>query len=439
MVVKRSEFRLRQRRERLHKVEGYIIAIDNIDLVVSIIRNAADSAAARAGLMERLELTEAQAEAILELRLRRLTALAYEELVEERTDLLADIDELEKILGSEQRRRTIVIRELGELVDRYPRPRRTRIISPNEIVTLDEQQAEPSFEELADDPCVVSLAASGVIGREPVGTARSYTPGRHDVISSVAVTTLRSDLLAITTGGRLLRTRAVDLPEVGGRSRGRDAGEVLGADRGETFLLVLPPDGPGHVLLATAGGSVKRVERSVLADLGNGRPVIKLAERDRLVAACLVTDDDDIVMVTSDAQALRTPADGISVQGPGARGVAGIALKGNAKVVAAGPAAEGSVVITVTDLGTVKSTTADEIPTKGRGGGGVRLTKFKDEHRLDYAWIGLADRIVAVVGQTDAPTRPDAVPDPVAIRPTRRDGASSPAARRILSIGSLRW
>ena len=438
MVIKRSEFRLRQRRERLHKVDGYIISIDNIDLVVSIIRGAANGAEARSELMNQLDLTEVQAEAILELRLRRLTALAYDELIEEQTTLLAEIDDLEKLLGSEQRQRTIVIRELADLVAKYGSPRRTRIIEPSQIKTLSEVEEEVS-EDLPDDPCLVSLAASGVVGREPLGTSRSYSPSRHDVIESVMVGTLKSEVLAITNNGRLLKARAVDMPEVGGRSRGKDAAEVFGSERGETILTVLSADGPEMVLLATASGTVKRIERTVLAEVNHGRSVIKLLDRDKLISARTVNEGDDVVLVTSDAQALRTPASTISVQGASARGVAGIGLKGNAKVIAAGVAQAGSVVLTVTDLGTVKSTVTAEVPSKGRGGGGVRVTKFKDERRLDYAWIGLPERIVAIVGQADAPTKPDNVPDPVAIRPTRRDGVSTSTSRRILAVGSLRW
>ncbi len=438
MVVKRSEYRLRQRQERLHKVDGYIIAIDNIDLVVSIIRNAADGATARAGLMEQLSLTHDQAEAILELRLRRLTALAYDELIEERTTLLSEIDDLQKILGSEQRQRTIVIRELGELVEKYGAPRRTRIVAPDEIKTFSEAQVD-LVDEMPDDPCLVSLSASGIVGREPLGTSRAYSPSRHDVIESVMVGTLKSEVLAITSTGRLLKARAIDLPEVGGRSRGREAADVFVADRGESILTIVSSDGDEHLLAVTASGFVKRIERSVLAGVNHGRPVMNLADRDRIVSARLINETDDIVLIASDGQALRTPAAGISVQGASAKGVAGMSLKGNAKVIAAGPVAEGSVVITVTDIGTVKSTTADEIPVKGRGAGGVRLTKFKDEQRIDYGWIGLPERIVAIVGQTDAPTKPDNIPDPVAVRPTRRDGNSSSSTRRILSIGTLRW
>lgn len=441
MVVKRSEYRLRQRRERLHKVEGYLIAIDNIDLVVSIIRNASNSEAARTGLMEALNLSEVQAEAILELRLRRLTALAYTDLIEERTLLLEEIDDLEKILASEQRRRTIVIRELGELVKEYPTPRRTRIISPDEITTLSEAAPEIDL-SLADDPCLISLSSSGIVGREPLGTSRTATPSRHDVIDTVAVGSLATDVLAITDKGRVLRRRAVDLAEVGGRSRGREAGETFGAERGERIIAIFSSSAEEtteQLFVATAAGAAKRVERSVLNDVTDGKPIMKLADRDTVVAAKLIDPTHDLVFVTNDAQALRTPAEGISVQGAGAKGVAGIGAKGNAKVLAAGSVTNGTVIITVTDLGTVKSTHSAEVPVKGRGTGGVRITKFKEEGRLDFAWIGNPERIVALVGQPDAPTKHDNTPEPVAIRPTRRDGPSSPAQRRILAIGSLRW
>ncbi len=456
VIVKRSEHRLRQAQERLHKVEGYIIAIDNIDRVVAIIRGSSDRASAREALMAELSLSEVQAEAILELRLARLTALAYDELVAEKVTLLETIDDLEKILGSEQRRRTLVIRELGEMVEKYGTPRRTRIISPGEVPAIEELKEELVADQ-PDDPCVVSLAASGVVGREPLGSSKSYTPGRHDVIESVVVSSLRRSVGAITSGGRLLRAKVLDVPEVGGRSRGRDASEVFAADRGEEIIALVDLHVPSPeessdekssaddvelFVLISALGMVKRTERSALAELNTGRPVMKLGDRDRLVAALPAPSGSDLMLIASDAQTLRTPLDGISTQGPAAKGVAGISLKGNARVTGAGivdPSQELSVVFTVTDRGTAKSTSVAEIPSKGRGTGGVRITKFRDESRIEYAWVGVPDRIVAVVGQVDAPTKPDNAPESIALKPTRRDGVSSSIPRRILRIGTLRW
>ena len=441
VVTRRTEFRLRKAEERLHLVEGLLIAIDNIDEVVAIIRGSSDTPDARAKLMERLSLTEIQAEYVLELRLRRLTALAYDELVDEKRQLETTIEELKKILGSEQRRRTIVLNELGEIVEKYGYERRTRIVSGGDIPDLAalEQQIEADVgASLPDDPCVVSLTASGLVGREPTGTSKSYSPSRHDVITAAVTTTLRQPVLAFTAAGKLLKVNAADIPEVGGRSRGKAVGEVYAADRGDSIIHIAAADGE-PIVLVTAQGMAKRVDRSTLAELRSGRPVIKLASDDRVVAAFAASEDQEVVLVASDAQALRTPVAAISVQGPAARGVAGIKLKGKARVVGAGPADGATTVVTVTDGGTAKATATDEIPSKGRGTGGVRITRFRDETRLDFAWVGPMDRTMCVVGQADSATKPDNVPQALKLRATRRDGASVATERRILAIGSLRW
>ncbi len=237
--------------------------------------------------------------------------------------------------------------------------------------------------------------------------------------------------------GRLLRVTALDIPEVGGRSRGRDTTEVFNSDKGEQPICLLNPTGD-PVAVVTELGVVKRLERSALADLKSGRTIIGLSERDRIVGCFECTDADDIVMISSDAQALRTPIGAVRPQGPTAKGVSGMALKGTAKVVGAGIASNDTVIMSITDTGSAKSTSVHEIPTKGRNGGGVRLTKFSGERRLDYAWVGNPERIVAVVG-ADGSTKPAPTPESIALRPTRRDGASRSLPHRILQIGTLRW
>ena len=438
VVIRRTEYRLREAEKRLHLVEGLLIAIDNIDEVIAIIRSSKDTPEARTRLMERLGLSEIQAEYVLELRLRRLTALAYDELVAEKQELLITIKDLKKILGSEQRQRTIVINELGEIVEKYGAPRKTVIIGSDDLPDLSELQNQAVI-ELPDTPCVISLSASGLIGREPQGTSKSYSPSRHDVVSAVVVTTLREPVLAITSGGKLVRAAAADLAEVGGRSRGKPANESFTADRGESLITVTGTTG-GPLLIVTALGMAKRLDRAALAEVRHGRPVINLAKNDRVVAAMeILPSDDDAVFISSDAQALRTPLDGISLQGPAAKGVAGLGVKGTARVVGAGIGSQGAVVVTVTDRGTAKVTSIDELPIKGRGTGGVRLTKFKDERRIDYAWVGSPDRAMCIVGQAGAPTKPDNTPQPLKLRPTRRDGTGTTTAARILSVGPLRW
>ena len=437
VVVRRTEFRLRKAEERLHLVEGLLIAIDNIDEVVAIIRGSDNYADAKAKLMERLALSELQAEYVLDLRLRRLTALAYEELVEERKTLLTTIAELQKILGSEQRRRTMVLNELAEMVDKYGYDRRTRIISGGDVPDLAVLE-EQVVADLPDDPCVISLTASGLIGREPTGTSKSYSPSRHDVIQAVVTTSLRQPVVAITSAGKLLKLNAADVPEVGGRSRGRTVGEVFAADRGDSVVFIAGPSGE-PIVVVTAQGMAKRLDRRALSELRSGRPIMKLATGDRVVAAFAAAEDEEVVIVASDAQALRTAVANISVQGPAAKGVAGLKLKGTARVVGAGPADADAVVVSVTDTGTAKATSTEEIPSKGRGTGGVRITRFKDETRIDFAWVGQIERTMCVVSQPDSATKPDNVPQPLKLRPTRRDGVAATTERRILGIGSLRW
>ncbi len=437
VVVKRTEYRLRKAEERLHLVEGLLIAIDNIDEVVAIIRGSENYQDAKTKLMKRLKLSELQAEYVLDLRLRRLTALAYEELVEEKKELLTTIKELKKILGSEQRRRTIVLNELGRIVEDYGYARKTRIVGGEDIPDLAELE-EQVVADLPDDPCVISLSASGLVGREATGTSKSFSPSRHDVIQSVVTTTLRQDVTAFTASGKLLKLTAADVPEVGGRSRGKATGEVFPSDRGDNIISIAGPDGD-PVVVVTANGMVKRLDRSALAEVRSGRPYIKLATGDRVIAAFAASEGEEVVLVASDAQALRTPVANISVQGPAAKGVAGIKLKGKARVVGAGPADAQSVVVTVTDRGTAKATSTEEVPSKGRGTGGVRITKFKDESRIDYAWVGPLERTMCVVSQADSATKPDNAPLALKLRATRRDGVSSRTERRILGIGSLRW
>jgi DNA gyrase subunit A len=387
--------------------------------------------------MERLDLSELQANYVLDLQLRRLTALAYEELVAEKKELLTTIGELKKILGSEQRQRTIVLKELGEMVDKYGFDRKTTIIGADDLPDLAELEQQETADR-PDTPCVISLTASGLVGREPQGTAKSYSPSRHDVLADVLMTSLHQPVLAITAGGQLLRATAADLPEVGGRSRGKGANESFGANRGDSIVAVAAAEGD-PIMVVTAQGVAKRIERSALAELRTGKTVIKLAKSDRVVAAFEVSDADEVVFVTSDAQALRLAASTISEQGPAAKGVAGMSLRGTAKVIAAGAVVPDAVIVTITDRGTAKATSADELPVKGRGTGGLRLTKFNDEQRIDYAWVGNPGRVMCVVGQVGAATKPNNTPQPLSLRPTRRDGASKPTAARILSVGPLRW
>ncbi|UDY34645.1 DNA gyrase/topoisomerase IV subunit A [Dermatobacter hominis] len=447
VVRRRTEFRLEKARRRLHLVEGLLIALDAIDLVVSIIRSSEDAAEARDRLMEQLSLTEVQAVHILDMQLRRLTALAKLELEAEAGELRGRIDDFEKILGSEKRQRKIVLDELEELVANYGFDRRSRIVTPDHLddVTLEEAEAEEAASRV-EEPCIVALTTSGMIGQEPVSGPKPATPGRHDVLAQRVATTTHSRLAAVTSRGRVFPVAVSAVPEVTGRSRGTALTDLVPLDKGETVLTLVagPTTGgdeaaPPPVLLVTALGVMKRVAAADLLGLAAGRTAIKLKPGDRVIAATAAPDGVDLVAVASNAQALRCEAANVPVQGAGAGGVGGMKLGEGATVVGAGIAGPGAIVLTVSDAQTAKVTDADEIPVKGRNTGGLRITKFRAEKRLEWAYVGPDTGVLLVVGTEDAPSRPDPMPETLTLHATGRDLASKATRRRWLGTGVSRW
>ncbi len=445
VVRRRTQYRLERAQRRLHLVQGLLIALDAIDLVVSIIRSSQDVTEARARLIEELSLSDVQAVHILDMQLRRLTALARLELQAEADDLHRMIAEFERVLGSEQRQRTIVARELDELVAQYGTPRRSRIVSPDHLddVTLEEVE-EIAAASRTDDPCVVALSLSGVLGREPIDGPKPATFGRHDVLVQRVATSTHSQLWALTTRGRVLPTAVEAVAEVTGRSRGTAAGELFALDKGESLRLLVtaPPnngDEPPPLLLVTGQGLMKRLTVAELTGTPAGRTAIKLQPGDTVVAAFPAPDGHGLVAVASNAQAMRCDASTVPVQGRGAAGVTGMKLSDGASVVGAGPAQEHTVVLTVSDAQTAKVTDATEIPTKGRATAGVRITRFRNEKRLDWAYVGPEDGLLLVVGTADVPSRPDTSAEPLTIPHTARDLVSKSTKRRFLAIGFGRW
>src|SRR5690606_21162917 len=311
VVRRRTAFRLDKARRRLHLVEGLLIALDAIDLVVSIIRSSQDVAEAKARLMEELQLSDVQAVHILDMQLRRLTALARLELEAEAAELRERIDASEQSPASAQRQRPIVLRELDELVERFGVERRTAIVRPDDIddVTLEEVEAQEAAARV-DEPCVVAVSQSGVVGREPVDGPRKVTFGRHDVLVQRVGTTTHAKLWALTSRGRVFPTTAESAAEVSGRTRGTPIGELFALDKGEVVrtLVTLPPEGgeePPPLLLVTAQGVMKRLTVAEVAGTPAGRPAIKLKPGDSVVAAFPAPDGHDLVAVASNAQAMR--------------------------------------------------------------------------------------------------------------------------------------
>ena len=447
VVRRRSEYRLARRRERLHLVEGLLIAILDIDEVIQVIRQSDDSDQARARLIDVFDLSELQAEYILELRLRRLTKFSRIELEAEADKLRAEIAYLEGVLADPARIRQLVSEELEQVAERFGTPRRTLLTEARASVatTSAARKATPVL-EIADAPCEVLLSTTGRAIRidlpedgSPLAPARRRS--RHDAIRSRVTTTSRSEIGAVTSTGRLIRLTAVDLPSVPANSIQLAAGakitEYLAIGSKERVLGLVTLDGE-PIALGTRQGTVKRVAPGSWPSKPEFE-IISLKPGDEVVGVSQGGDGDELVFVTSDAQLLHFGASAVRPQGPSAGGMAGINLSAKATVTYFGsvdPAADNVVVTLSTSVATIagadpgrgKVSPLSEFPGKGRATGGVRAHSFlKGEDVLALAWVGAAP--ANAVG-TDGSIR--TLPETGA----KRDASGTPLDGVVGSVGS---
>ncbi|MCX5193902.1 DNA topoisomerase IV subunit A [Streptomyces sp. NBC_00249] len=447
VVRRRSEFRRGKRRDRLHLVEGLLVALVDIDEVIRIIRDSDNSAQAKERLMERFSLSEIQTQYILDTPLRRLTRFDRIELESERDRLTGEIDELTGILDSDSELRKLVSSELAAVAKKFANPRRTVLLESAGTAV----SAVPL--EVADDPCRVLLSSTGLLARtanaEPLPEDEGSARAKHDVIVSQVAATARADVGVVTSYGRLLRLAVIDLPQLPDThaapnlAGGAPVAEfVSGLEADETVICLTTLDESSQGLaLGTEQGVVKRVVPDYPANKDE-LEVITLKEGDRIVGAVeLRTGEEDLVFITDDAQLLRYPAGQVRPQGRPAGGMAGIKLAENAKVIhfsAVDPARDAVVFSVAGSHGTLddsvrsgKVTPFDQYPRKGRATGGVRCQRFlKGEDVLVLAWAGNAP-----VRAATANGSPAALP---AVDP-RRDGSGTalPAAVESLAGGAL--
>lgn len=444
VIRRRSDFLLGKAKDRLHLVEGLLIAIVDIDDVITIIRSSDDAAQARARLIEAFELTEIQANYILDMQLRRLTKFSTIELEAERDKLWLTINDLQAILDSDQRLREVTATELDEVARAYGSPRRTILLASagNQISAV----AAAASLEIADDPCWVMLSSAGLLARtdnaDPLPT--SGPRATHDLISSAVRTTARGEFCALTSRGRLIRGQAIEVPSVPVTAAapnlqgGSPAGELLPVEPGERILaLGTLTDTTFGWALGTARGVVKRVNPEIIGK--DAWEIIRLEDGDEVIGAVELSHDlDELIFITSDAQLLHFPASSVRPQGRSGGGMAGVKLAAGAKAVFFGASAiSDASVVTVagssaalpgTEAGSVKVTPLAEYPGKGRATGGVRCQRFlKGEDALLLAWAGPDPAIAAAASGTpiDLPE-----PDP------RRDASGAAASQPIGTIGS---
>ncbi|PDQ35323.1 MAG: DNA topoisomerase IV [Candidatus Lumbricidophila eiseniae] len=475
VVTRRSEYRLARRRERLHLVDGLLVAIVDIDEVIQIIRSSDDTAMARTRLIDVFDLSQLQAEYILELQLRRLTKFSLIELEAERDKLRTEIAELEALLSSRHRIEILVSDELSEIAERFGTARRTLLTDapPSIAGASTRQKAAAVSLQVADVPCRVFLSVTGQIARvntvgDPesatgtaddrraaevggtgAGTGRAITvPSQrsaHDAVLSALATTSRTEVGAVTNRGRLIRFSPVDLPVLPPTSVQLGAGvtvtDYLGlTDRGERVLALVSLESECSIALGTKHGVVKRVAAAAYP----AKPefeIIALKPHDEVIGAVQGEESDELVFVTSDTQLLRFFAAAVRPQGCPAGGMAGINLAAGAHVIhfTAVPesVADSAVVVTIAghtgmltgvDSGSAKVSPFSEFPVKGRATGGVRAQRLlKGESALQLAWVGASPPLAVAA---------DGSPRDLPALDVRRDGSGHSLTSVITGVGA---
>ena len=388
VIVRRTRYRLRQAEEEAHILRGLLKALDALDEVIALIRRSPTADEARSGLMEFLQIDEAQAQAILNMQLRRLAALERQKIQDRHDELMRMIAEYNAIIASETRQREIISEELGEIVNRYGDERRTQIMYG--------YNGDMSMEDLIpEEEVVVTITRGGYIKRTRSDQYRSQHRGGKgikgaslrgdDVVEHFFVTTTHSWILFFTNLGRVYRAKGYELQEAGRDAKGQHIANLLEFQGGEHIAQVMELksyEDAEYLVLATRGGMVKK---SRLSDYDTNRTAgliaINLREGDEVVSAFTVSAADDILLVSRNGMSLRFHADDASLRpmGRSTSGVTGMKFRDGDELISANVVTEGSYVFVVTEGGYAKRTSVDEYRVQGRNGFGIKVAKLVED------------------------------------------------------------
>jgi DNA gyrase subunit A len=380
VIVRRTKYELREKEARLHILEGLLVAIANIDEVIELIRGSRDPDTAREGLMDRFELSRIQAQAILDLRLQRLTALQTNEIKQEHTDVLERIKELREILGDEGRVMGLIKEELLEIKERYADERRTEITHSEDEIDVEDL--------IADQQMVIAITHSGYIKSLPLATYRQQKRGGvgvmgmemkdDDYIEHLFVCSTHDYLLFFTNRGKVYRQKVYELPEASRTAKGRALVNLLPLRDGERVQAVQATrdftEGK-YLVFATNKGQIKKTEFSAYNTpiKADGIIAIKIRDDDELVAVRRTSGQDDIIMVSRSGQAARFNEDQVRPMGRDTAGVKGMNVdRGDNRVLAMDVVRPDTELLVITDGGYGKRTAIEEYPVKGRGTMGVK-------------------------------------------------------------------
>jgi DNA gyrase subunit A len=388
VIVRRTRYLLRKAEERAHILRGLVKALDALDEVIALIRRSANTDTARTGLMELLDIDEIQATAILDMQLRRLSALERQKIVDELAKIEAEIADLKDILEKPERQRAIVRDELKEIVEKYGDDRRTRIISADGDVADEDL--------IAREDVVVTITETGYAKRTKTDLYRSQKRGgkgvqgaglkQDDLVKHFFVTSTHDWLLFFTNLGRVYRTKAYELPEAARTARGQHVANLLAFQPEEKIAQVIQiktyEDAP-YLVLATRNGLVKK---SKLTDFDSNRTggivAVNLRDSDELVGAALCSADDDLLLVSAHGQSIRFPANDevLRPMGRATSGVQGMRFNADDELLSLNVVRDDTYLLVATSGGYSKRTAIEEYTPQGRGGKGV-LTIQYDQRR----------------------------------------------------------
>jgi DNA gyrase subunit A len=407
VVRNRTEYELRKARARAHILEGLKRAIDVLDDVIKLIRGSKTTEEAKLGLQKKFEFSELQAQAILDMQLRRLAALERQKLIDEYEQLIKLIAELEDILNNEGSLRTVIVKELKAIQKDYSDERRTQIIDSGVELTLEDL--------IADESVVITITHSGYVKRTPVATYRSQRRGGagrtgmstrdQDIVSHLFVASTHSHLMVFTTQGQVYKLRVHEIPDSSAASRGKAIVNLISLPQGQKIAGVVPVrqfEEGRFVVMVSKRGVIKKTELSEFANIrSNGIIAIGVDDDDELMAVELTDGKRKIFLATREGQAICFDETEVRDMGRTARGVRGVTLRGNDRVVSVCAVRGDEQMLTVTSRGFGKQTALAQYRVTGRGGIGVVNIKATDRngHVVAVMPVGKDSSVLIITSQ----------------------------------------
>ncbi|MGR1381861.1 DNA gyrase subunit A [Streptococcus agalactiae] len=402
VIVRRTQFDKAKAEARAHILEGLLVALDHLDEVITIIRNSETDTIAQAELMSRFELSERQSQAILDMRLRRLTGLERDKIQSEYNDLLALIADLADILAKPERVVTIIKEEMDEVKRKYADARRTELMI-GEVLSLEDEDL------IEEEDVLITLSNKGYIKRLAQDEFRAQKRGgrgiqgtgvnNDDFVRELVSTSTHDTVLFFTNLGRVYRLKAYEIPEYGRTAKGLPIVNLLKLDEGETIQTIINARKEDvankYFLFTTQQGIVKRTSVSEFSNIRqNGLRAINLKENDELINVLLIDENEDVIIGTRTGYSVRFKVNAVRNMGRTATGVRGVNLREGDKVVGASRIVNGQEVLIITEKGYGKRTEASEYPTKGRGGKGIKTANITAKN-------GPLARLVTINGNED--------------------------------------